>query len=183
MKPTGFRFKFFRDHLPELDFKSVSNERQRIVMNLKRGLQKSVLLGLVGFLIPVALLSIPRPKPTASQSRSERQDRIKLREHLTRFKLDMMIHSGLQCAAVFAFAAFAAYAPHKGIRFMRSLIIISSVTVLSQVVAGIYFPTPKMIAKSILIDPGIPMGAAVITMVIIVIVNVSNNARETTETP
>lgn len=151
------------------------------MMNLKRGLQKSILFGLVGFLIPTVLLSIPWPTSTTSLSRSERQDAIQLKEHLLRFKPDMMLRTGMHCAAIFALAAFATYAPHKGIRFMRALIRISLVTVLSLLVADIFFPTYKGLHNNVLIDPGIPLSAAVITMVIIVIESVRKTATSRTQ--
>ena len=93
----------------------------------------------------------------------------------------MILRSGLHCAAVFALAAFAAYAPKNGIRFMQSLIIISSVTVLALVVAGIFFPTYKGLHKNILIDPGIPILVAVITMATITIVSVRKTATDFTQ--
>lgn len=84
----------------------------------------------------------------------------------------MILRTGLHCAAVFALAAFVAYTPHKGIRFMRSLILISSVTVLSLLLTGIFYPTYKGLYKNVLIDPGISLIAAVITMAIIVFVSI-----------
>ncbi|QDU07717.1 hypothetical protein [Gimesia aquarii] len=151
-------------------------------MNIKRGLQKSLLFALVGFLIPTVIFSIPWPTSSDSLTRSERQDQIARQEYLIRNRPEWILHTGLHSAAVFALAAFAAYTPHKGIRFMRSLILISSVTVLSLLLTDIFYPTYKGLHKNVLIDPGISLIAAVVTMVIIVIVSVRKPAAGFTQT-
>lgn len=138
------------------------------MLNFKRGLQKALLLGLVGFLIPTVLLSIPWPTSTDPQTYYERQEAITLKEHLDRFKPAMIFRTGVHCAAVFALAAFAAYAPDNRIRFMRSLVIISSVTVLSLVIIEIFYPKYMKLHSNFLIDPGIPIFVAAITTAIII---------------
>lgn len=143
------------------------------MLNLKRGLLKSLLFGLVGFLTPTVLLSIPRSEPSASQSRSERQDQIKRNAFYANQKPAMILRSGSLCAIVFALAAFAAYAPNTGIRFMRTLMIISSVTGITIIITHLYTPIRKGgISRSLLIDPGIPIVAAVVATAILVIVSV-----------
>ncbi len=143
------------------------------MLNLKRGLQKSLLFGLVGFLTPTLLLSIPRPEPSASLSRSERQDQIKRNKFYASQKPAMILRSGALCAIVFALASFAAYAPNTGIRFMRTLMIVSSVTGITIIITHLYTPISKVgIPRSLLIDPGIPIVAAVVATAILVIVSI-----------
>lgn len=95
-------------------------------VHIERGILKSLLFGMVGFLIPVAVLGTIAACEFAFVE-THPLDREKNIQSLP----SLIFTPALGCGIVFALAAFASFTPNSGVSFLRSLLIIGSVVVLA----------------------------------------------------
>ena len=127
-------------------------------MNIERGVQKSLLLGMAGFLIPVVILGTIKACVFAFGDIHP----MDLQQDLQRLPF-MILPPALGCGIVFAIAAFASYVPKSGVNFIQSLLIIGSVVVVAILAVRYKMPGPSAWSETVVaIVAGIIASAVII---------------------